>query len=69
MRTVYVVANLFKLALELQSFRLTNRQQSTNVSRGKKSHDELKPKNNTTSTLDAAKKMQVVSDIGSLNER
>ena len=51
-----------ELALELESFRLANRQQRTRVSWGTKLQDEVKPQDVTTTTLDIAKKMEAASD-------
>ena len=51
-----------ELALELESFRLANRQQRTRVSRGTKLQEEVKPQDVTTTTLDIAKKMEAASD-------
>ena len=51
-----------ELALELESFRLANRQQRTRVSRGTKLQDEVKTEDVTITTLDIAKKMEAASD-------
>ena len=51
-----------ELALELESFRLANRQQRTRVSRGTKLQEEVKTQDVTTTTLDIAKKMEAASD-------
>ena len=51
-----------ELALELESFRLANRQQRTRVSRETKLQEEVKPQDVTTTTLDIAKKMEAASD-------
>ena len=51
-----------ELALELESFRLANRQQRTRVSRGTKLQDEVKPQDVTTTTFDIAKKIEAASD-------
>ena len=51
-----------ELALELESFRLANRQQRTRVSWGTKLQNEVKPQDVTTTTLNIAKKMEAASD-------